>query len=296
MSKFEPRLTTPSSTDKRYINYKYGGISICDAIDRTGLVMPNCVGYAHGRMLELINAKVPNWKIPAGNAEDFMDIAVKNGMKTGLEPRLGAIIVWSSGQKHNWTDGAGHVGVVEAITSDGTITVSMSAFNGYIFRVEKVKKPYVRGNYNFEGFVYPPVDFGTGDYGTLSSPVKEDYSCNTIPNRFKVKLNGKQINAYTTFSYACREADKTGGIVIDGNTGLQIYPAEVKEEIEEKKELTDTSYPNYTGDDVYRVRLAYTDENHSIGSYQFWRNAYKNWLANKDMGYHVYDKDGNRLD
>ena len=63
-----------------------------------------------------------------------------------------------------------------------------------------------------------------------------------------------------------------------------------------KPKLTATSYPDYKGSDVYRVRKSYNDSKSSVGSWSKWASAYNTWNANKSSGYHVYDKNGRQLD
>lgn len=292
--KFIPRLTAPAKDDKRFINYEYGGWSIAIPIDKaTGRTVPNCVGYAHGRMLEILGKTSVDWKLPACNAEDFVDMAKKNGLSVGVTPKLGAIIVWRAGKKQNGNDGAGHVGVVEQIFDNGDITVSQSAYGGNEFYTSKLTKA---SGYTYsadrplEGFIYCGIEF---EQPTPTPTPSEDLNKNTIPNRFKVlNKDGKQIGAYTNYSLACNFAKSVGAIVIDSaNNNKQVYPEEVI-----KSELTATSYPDYTGNDYYRVRKSFADSGSSKGSFQKWKNAFNTWNANKASGYHVYDYDGNQLD
>lgn len=125
-------------------------------------------------------------------------------------------------------------------------------------------------------------------------PAEEDLSKNTIPNRFKVlNKDGKQLGAYTSYPLACNFANTiAGAIVIDSaNNGKQLYPKEVI-----KKKLTPTSYPDYTGSDVYRVRKSFNDKLSSKGSFQIWKYVFNTWNDNKAYGYHIYDKNGKQLD
>ena len=159
---FTRRTSAPDKTNKYYINYKNGGYNTCIVMDSTnGFVLPNCVGYAHGRMLETQGIQSVDWNIPACNAEDWYETAKKRGLSVGLTPRLGAVICWSKGTKHNGSDGAGHVAFVEDIAADGTITISESGYKTYLFKTETVKAPYSKNGYTFEGFIYPYIDFGT---------------------------------------------------------------------------------------------------------------------------------------
>ena len=161
--KYTPRLTAPSKSDKNFIHYSKGGYNTCIMIDKnTGSVLPNCVGYAQGRLLEILGAKAPNWKLPACNAEDWIDVARKNGFKTGKTPKLGAVIVWSKGKKHNESDGCGHVAVVEKIYDNNDIGISESAYGGREFWTERIKKASgykFRNGYKFDGFIYCGIEF-----------------------------------------------------------------------------------------------------------------------------------------
>lgn len=124
-------------------------------------------------------------------------------------------------------------------------------------------------------------------------PVEEDLSKNTIPNRFKVlNKDGKQLNAYTNYIIACNFAESVGAIVIDSaNNNKQVYPKEAV-----KKELTPTSYPDYTDGSTYVVMTKYVDWSTSKGAFSKFANAFNQWSAYKNVGYHIYDKDGKQLD
>lgn len=163
MAKFTKRLTAPSKTDKNFINYNKGGYSTCITIDKnTGYTLPNCVGYAHGRLLEILGKKAINWKLPACNAEDWYDKAKENGLKVGKTPKLGAVVCWRAGKTHNGADGAGHVAVVEEIKSNGDILTSNSAYGGTNFYTKVITKA---NGYNYSntmplvGFIYCGLEF-----------------------------------------------------------------------------------------------------------------------------------------
>lgn len=161
--KFTPRTTAPSRTDKHFINYSKGGYNTGIAIDKaSGYAMPNCVGYAQGRLLELRGEHRVNWKLPACNAEDWYDTARANGMSVGQTPKLGAVAVWRAGNTHNGVDGAGHVAVVEKIKTNGDIVVSQSAYGGQEFYLSILTKSsgYIyAANRPLVGFVYCGVEF-----------------------------------------------------------------------------------------------------------------------------------------
>lgn len=151
---YSPRYTAPSATNPYYLKYGKGGYNRCLLISGNSC-LPNCVGYAHGRTLE-IGGKTSNAKLPTCNAEDWYATAKANGLVVGSTPKLGAVIVWKSGNLWNGNDGCGHVGVVEDIASDGTITVSQSNYGGTRFFLTKHKSPYNIYGQTFVGFIYNP--------------------------------------------------------------------------------------------------------------------------------------------
>lgn len=278
MAKFTPMLKAPAKSDKYYVNYENGGYSTAIAInEKTGWVLPNCVGHANARWHKLLGKKV-DWSIPCCNAEDFMEYAKSKGFKTGSTPKLGAILVWSKGKKHNESDGCGHVGIVEEIKSNGDVIMSASNYNGTEFYTQLITKSsgYKFGSgYKFEGFIYPGIEYDSNPAPTpktienrykvikngkqieadtylenaistakeknaividsttgkqvypkttvTTSAKKENYNLNNIPNRFKVKKNGVQLAAYTTWSYAVNYAKCVGGVIVDGKTGEIIW-------------------------------------------------------------------------
>lgn len=154
MTIFKPRLTAPSSTDKHWLRKAKGGVNPCIEI-KNGSCLPNCVGYAWGRVYELLGKK---HSLSTGNAENWYN--KKDGYSRGQEPKLGAVICWRKGKAGVASDGAGHVAVVEQIKSDGTIVCSESSYGGSRFNVRTLKKPYKLGtSYTFQGFIYPPYEF-----------------------------------------------------------------------------------------------------------------------------------------
>lgn len=163
MAIFTKRLTAPSSTDKYYIHYTKGGYNTCIIVNEsTGSVMPNCVGYAQGRLLEILQMTKVNWSLPACNAEDWYDKAQENGLQVGQTPKLGAVVCWRAGSTHNGSDGAGHVAVVEEIKSNGDIVVSNSAWKGTNFYTKTVTKAsgYMYSSSRpLVGFIYCGIDF-----------------------------------------------------------------------------------------------------------------------------------------
>lgn len=163
MAKFTPRLSAPSRDDKRFIRYPFGGYSIAIAIDnQTGYTLPNCVGYAHGRLLEILGENKINWKIPACDAENWYQKAQESGFQVGSTPKLGAVACWRAGSVNNNADGVGHVAVVEEIKPNGDIVTSNSAFNGeefFLMTVTKASGYTYSDNRPLVGFIYCGIEF-----------------------------------------------------------------------------------------------------------------------------------------
>lgn len=189
---FNKRTTAPSRSDKRFINYNKGGYNTCIPINQqTGYVLPNCVGYAQGRLLELRGENKINWKLPACNAEDWYDKAKANGLQVGNTPKLGAVVVWRAGNTHNSADGAGHVAVVEEIKANGDIVVSQSAYGGhefYLSTLTKMSGYTYSENRPLVGFVYAGVEFEEDK----SEP---EHSTTSVQAGIKVELRNVQAYA-----------------------------------------------------------------------------------------------------
>ena len=207
MMKYTPRLTAPSKSDKNFIHYSKGGYNTCIMIDKsTGSVLPNCVGYAQGRLLEILGKKAVNWKLPACNAEDWLETAQMNGFKTGNIPKLGAVAVYRAGQTHNNADGAGHVAVVEEIMSNGDIVVSQSAWGGTEFYLSTITKAsgYIYNNSRpFLGFIYCGIEFDTPSNTNTSAGTST-----TIKAGMQVTLNNTP--CYTSASAKSSYGVKNG--------------------------------------------------------------------------------------
>ncbi len=148
------RITSPLDSDKNYYHYTSGGYNYCIKVYDNSC-LPNCVGYAWGRWRELLN-KYHN--LSRANAEDWWN--TNDGYLRGSTPKIGAIICWQKGELGNGNDGAGHVGVVEEINSDGSILISNSAYKSTKFFLLTLKAPYnVWTNYQFQGFIYNPENY-----------------------------------------------------------------------------------------------------------------------------------------
>ena len=147
---FVPR-TVPPQADEKW--WKVGQ-NPCIA-RYNGTVLPNCVGYAHGRFCEILGYFHPS--LPRCNA----GLWIKNlgkGLSWGKTPKLGAVVVWSK------PGAAGHVAVVEYLNSDGTIMLSESGYsktwNTRFWNSKRSGPNWYNTRYHFEGFIYNPATEG----------------------------------------------------------------------------------------------------------------------------------------
>ena len=277
MAKFTPRKKAPSKTNKNYINYKFGGYNTCIVInDKTGYVMPNCVGYAQGRLLEILGKKAVDWKLPACNAEDWIDKAKENGLETGKTPKLGAVICWRAGKTHNSSDGAGHVAVVEEIKANGDIVVSNSAYNGDEFYLKTITKAsgYVYSNERpFVGFVYCGIEFETKSETEKSSELKSG---------MKISLN--KTPCYKTASAAYNYDTKSGlfwlwsNEVVNGRIRITNKPERVGVAGQVTCWIKVADFTEVKDDDVIRIgdKVKVTKAiNYDTGkSFKLWHDTY----------------------
>lgn len=157
MSRYVPRTTAPDPYDLRWISdeQQYGGYNRCIVINTaTGSVLPNCTGYVHGRWMEISgNTYCP---LSVSNAANYYSYTA-DGMERGSEPRLGAVICFSTGQGGQ----PGHVAIVEEIVDADTIITSDSNYGAEYF-VMRTRTRAMGWNWwsgsdlVFQGFIYNP--------------------------------------------------------------------------------------------------------------------------------------------
>lgn len=138
-----PRVTSPSTDNLYYIVTSYGGYNECIEI-ADGSALPNCVGYAWGRIYEG-NGTRPN--LSRGDANGWY--SYPDGYARGTEPRTGAVICYSGVD--------GHVAVVEHVYDNGDIFISSSSYGGYRFNtfyLHKSDNYYLEAGLTFQGFIY----------------------------------------------------------------------------------------------------------------------------------------------
>lgn len=172
MSIYKPRLSAPATNNKNYIHTSSGGYNRC--IERkNGSCLPNCVGYAWGRVREYLGEDPT---LSRRNAEMWYSYTA-DGYTRGKTPKLGAVMCWRKGEVGKESDGAGHVGVVEVIPGD-EIVVSMSDYYGRRFFTRTFKiGSYDYNGYIFQGFIYPAEfeddtpKYSKGDYRVTAASV-----------------------------------------------------------------------------------------------------------------------------
>lgn len=155
--KFTPRLTAPESGNKYYNTPDAGGYAVGiikgSPTDPGCNVLSNCVGYAAGRFNEIIGKGEFVYFGWAPDAHLWIDAAHNQGLHTGKEPKLGAVIVWGGCGKH--------VGIVEKINPDGSIVTSESGWgckNKFWTTTRAPGGNWGAGSsYKFLGFVYNPA-------------------------------------------------------------------------------------------------------------------------------------------
>lgn len=155
--KFEPMLVKPQKGDPYFTTINNGGYSRCiegKPVDPDCNVLSNCVGLALGIFHKRANCPAFNL-IDAIDAGGLVENAKAHGLRTGMTPELGALIVW----KVQGTDKKGHVASVEEIGIGGEITTAESGWNASKpFWQGHYKSPYKyhKENYIFQGFIYLP--------------------------------------------------------------------------------------------------------------------------------------------
>lgn len=109
-------VTHPSTAGIAWGGTTYGG---------NGYAFGNCTYYAYNRRIQLGLAVGSNW----GNASTWAVAAESTpGFVVNHTPSVGAIAQWNAyAGSSGW---AGHVGIVESINGDGTITISEMNYYG----------------------------------------------------------------------------------------------------------------------------------------------------------------------
>lgn len=224
---YTPRTTAPSKTDKHFYSD--------NIFYQCGYGMPNCTAYAWGRAYELMGSKP---KLSTSNAENWW--GHNDGYVRSQTPRVGSIICWRKGRANHSADGAGHVAVVEAVYSDGSILTSNSNWRGTNFYTKKFAPGYsLGGTYVFQGFIYLPIEveepkpsffpakgyFSLGDTHPNVGKIA-DFMYRVFPAYTNKKALGNYYGKYIQASI--KEFQRRTGLVADGSVG-QITLAKLKQ-------------------------------------------------------------------
>lgn len=145
---FKPRLTRPEAGNPYYCRDKYAvGIIPGKPTDAGCDVLANCVGYAAGRFNEIIGQNCYIYWQYAPNPDQWIATAKTHGLRTGSEPELGAVAVWTH-----------HVAIVEEINDDGSVTTSESGYGcaNPFWISHRSRDGGSWGGDGFLGFIYQP--------------------------------------------------------------------------------------------------------------------------------------------
>lgn len=178
MAVFTPCTSLPANLSPWWIMSAYGGNSPCiegNPPAEPHATISNCVGWAWGRYCQAKGSV--DSRLPIGNAGNWYRQAQVNGMSTGSEPALGAVICF----------GGGHVAIVEEIAADGSfINCSESDWNGaaFSYRTRYRADNWELAVHDFQGFIYNDEWDPSPDPGPDPEPEPEPPEPET-GNRFK---------------------------------------------------------------------------------------------------------------
>lgn len=152
MGRYQIRYDEPAKDNPYYLHTSAGGYNKAILIAGDS-VLPNCVGYANGRLMEWGGVKKNEYPLVRDAARAVED-AKKFGLTVGTSPAVGAVMCWSGG-----SGGFGHVAFVEQVIDEQTVIITDSAYGGKRFRrytITSANQWGKGGAYHFEGFIYNP--------------------------------------------------------------------------------------------------------------------------------------------
>lgn len=190
-------LSPPRESDgDSFLFYRTDGYNGCiEVAYGSKCALPNCVGYAWGRFMEIMNTDTNG--LPPGSEDNIEDVELSagnakawfgntsDGYERGDTPREGAVMCWDS-----LVGRGGHVAIVEHVLKDGSVITSESAWQR---NPERPKyDPDLNGggqhfysnhrsvgdngnwgantsSYKFQGFIYNPTVSSTGSYTPSSA-------------------------------------------------------------------------------------------------------------------------------
>lgn len=197
-----------------------------------GYAYRNCTDYVAWKLRSL--GVTSNWTSGLGNGGDWYDNAAnKSGLSRGIVPRVGAAAVWPAGVAGN---SYGHVAYVEAVNSDGTITVSEYNYNldgtgdirtdtpahmhftEFVYFADKMTNP--PGSSGSVGSGTPPVPSGAspiqnGGFNGNTAHWSANGSANLAYNNASTTPN---VYPYEGSGFAATNAAQSGDSVSETNT------------------------------------------------------------------------------
>lgn len=201
-------LVAPSKNDPNTFIYwlrpEAGGCNDCAEIE-DGCVLPNCVGYAYGRFMEIMamgSTELPtDVDLSTGDAGMWYP-STSDSYERGQDPRPGAVICWSK------DGGAGHVGIVEKVLKDGSIITSESGFVSWDAKYNESSGFWAKrrvkgadgnwgqgGAYHFQGFIYNPAVTAGGGFVSLVSKAQVTMEDKYL-TQSEMELNARYIWQY----------------------------------------------------------------------------------------------------
>lgn len=271
----------------------------------------------------------------AGDAKTFYDSAKKHGFKVGSKPKNACIVCWGATDGAYGHVAVveevydnGDIKITESYYG-GTVFYSevLTKADGWLYRKDG-KRPLL-------GFIYQDTDYTPenstpkDDFvpiwnGIDYSPVFDaDYYVCHYEDLKKVYYNSsKQVifNHFLMFGMnEHRQAIPTFNVDIYKNNYEDLrnaYGDDIvkyyqhycifginEHRVADKDitpKLTETSYNDYSAKSgySYKVQKEYNKfgKGLSIGCFQSWRLAFKNWQKHKDEGFHIFSNSGKRLD
>lgn len=285
--------------------------TMADLWEYMGKIIAEPNVYCNGKWGQFVNGKQAfdcicsikacGWEVPIGkditanqydyianHKSDFPDVSISTYYSKASKKGTNLSKIPTTTYSFVYTSDNGHIGVYNPATKTVREMVG-----GSVMKAREEKLANVSYWSKWSSAVYFKASSVTS---TTTASTAEDYTKNTIENRFKVKVDGKQIGAYTSYGNAVRQADAKGGVVIDGTNGKQIYPT--TKTATASKELTEKSYKDYTANSgkYYYVMKEPKRWVTSLGAFSIFANAYRKWSANKSKGYHLYNANWEQLD
>lgn len=176
---YHPWLSNPGNnilSGPWFINVDYGGLNECVARSSgpvRGSVLPNCTGYAWGRVCYLMGGANPHLSNNGASRWYNIDVGgIYNTWPRSQTPTLGAVACWYQTESDG-SRGWGHVAVVEQINYDSggnwtSFVVSESGASGgwsgwgyggcQNATVYRSNLNRFSGNYTFQGFINTPSE------------------------------------------------------------------------------------------------------------------------------------------